>query len=221
VALILLVEDDTALSQLVADYLSGAGFDVVQAYRGDVVEEVVRQREPDLVVLDLMLPGLDGLAVCKVLRGFSSVPILMLTALGDEVDEIVGLEVGADDYLGKPVRPRLLLARVRSLLRRSAESGTTSLILGPLVLEPHRRRILLEGVPLDLPDAEYDLLGYLMDRVGLVVDRDTLYKDLRGVSWDGVDRSIDLRVSRLRAKLGAHSHLLKSVRGRGYLLVRL
>ncbi|HNZ04638.1 MAG TPA: response regulator transcription factor, partial [Myxococcota bacterium] len=156
-------------------------------------------------------------------------PIMMLTALSDEVDEVVGLEVGADDYLAKPVRPRLLLARIHNLLRRMNADGEDRAITGErvitiedLVIDPGSRSVRLGSREIDLTTAEFDLLYYLAERVGQVIDRNDIYRDLRGMEWDGLDRSIDLRVARLRRKIGddaRHPRRIKSVRGSGYLLV--
>lgn len=222
-AKLVLVEDDPELAGLVREFLEGAGFCVTVEGRGDRAVEVVRAAEPDLVILDVMLPGKSGIEVCRELRRSSQVAILMLTALGDDVDQIVGLEVGADDYLVKPLRPRLLLARVRALLRRSLAGPRTSeqrrsLRTGPLAIELSARRVLVAGEEVVLTTAEFDLLALLAERCGEVVSRDELYQQLRGLPYDGIDRSIDLRVSRVRAKLGAAAELLKSVRSVGYLL---
>jgi len=153
----------------------------------------------------------------------------MLTALSDEVDEVVGLEVGADDYIAKPVRPRLLLARIQNLLRRMNVAGEDKAVLAEriitiddLTIDPRRRTVDLAGAELDLTTAEFDLLYYLAERVGQIIERDDIYRDLRGIEWDGLDRSIDLRVARLRRKIGddaRHPRRIKSVRGSGYLMV--
>lgn len=222
-AKLVLVEDDAELAGLVREFLQGAGFVVTVEGRGDRAVEVVRAADPDLVILDVMLPGQSGIEVCRELRRSSQVAILMLTALGDDVDQIVGLEVGADDYLVKPLRPRLLLARVRALLRRSLAGPGGSeprrfLRTGPLAIELTARRVLVAGEEIPLTTAEFDLLALLACRCGEVVSRDELYQELRGLPYDGIDRSIDLRVSRVRAKLGAAAELLKSVRSVGYLL---
>lgn len=224
---ILLVEDDLKLAALVREFLEGAGFRVDIEPRGDMAAQRIVDENPDMVVLDLMLPGLDGLSVCRQVRPRYRNPILMLTALGDEVDEVVGLEVGADDYLVKPVRPRLLLARIHSLLRRVGVGGGDDggdvqvLRVDDLVLDGARRSVTRDEVEVDLTTTEFDLLWYLAARAGQVVTRESLYVDLRGVEWDGMDRSIDIAVARLRRKLGddgKHPQIVKSVRGAGYLL---
>ncbi|MDX9721254.1 MAG: response regulator [Myxococcota bacterium] len=226
---ILVVEDDRKLAALVEEYLRENGYCVAVEERGDRAVERIVEEQPALVILDLMLPGLDGLSVCRQVRPRYAGLILMLTARGDEVDEIVGLELGADDYLAKPVRPRLLLARVQSLLRRSSHeaegrAGTESqsLALGRLHIEHSSRDVLLDGKRLHLTTAEYDLLWLLARHRGEVLTRDDIYRELRGIVYDGLDRSIDLRVTRLRRKLGDESKpntIIKSVRGVGYLLV--
>lgn len=226
---ILLVEDDLRLGALVSEFLVSKGFVVDIEVRGDLAPDRIIDENPDLVILDLMLPGLDGLSICRKVRPVYPGPIMMLTALSDEVDEVVGLEVGADDYLAKPVRPRLLLARIHNLLRRMNADGEDRAITGDrvitiedLVIDPGSRSVRLGSREIDLTTAEFDLLYYLAERVGQVIDRNDIYRDLRGMEWDGLDRSIDLRVARLRRKIGddaRHPRRIKSVRGSGYLLV--
>ncbi len=185
---ILLVEDDAEFAALVAEYLRPSGFEVVIEGRGDRALEAVRRVSPDLVILDLMLPGMDGLSVCRALRPEWSGPLLMLTAQGDTVDEIVGLELGADDYLGKPVAPRLLLARVRSLLRRSLSSETQGLVEhGPLRIDLDHRRVWMSECPVTLTTAEFDALALLAVHPGEVLSRDRFYRELRGSEYDGLD----------------------------------
>jgi DNA-binding response OmpR family regulator len=217
---ILLVEDDTTLAALVRDFLGSHGFTVSVEGRGDRAVDAVQVARPDLVLLDLMLPGLDGLEVCRRLRsaGFAGA-ILMLTARGEDLDEILGLQGGADDYLTKPVRPRVLLARVQAALRRLQPREAT-ITRGRLLLDLARRAATLDGEDLALTTAEFELLVVLARRAGEVLSRDDLSLELRGVAWDGLDRSIDLRVSRLRKRLGDEQGVwIKSVRGSGYLLV--
>jgi two-component system response regulator RstA len=226
---ILLVEDDARLARLVKEYLEHSdAFDVDVEERGDRAVERIIAEQPDLVILDVMLPGLDGLSVCKQVRERFPGPILMLTALGDEVDEVVGLEIGADDYVAKPASPRKVLARVRSLLRRAPVGPQTSppsavIFVGDLVVDPGRRAALLADRELELTTAEFDLLHLLVRHVGETLEREAIYRQLRGIEWDGLDRSIDLRVLRLRKKLGDDANnprFIKSVRGVGYLLAR-
>lgn len=221
---ILLVEDDKKLSSLVKEYLEQQGLDVTVEGRGDTANALIDELNPDLVILDIMLPGMDGLTVCRNARATYHGPIIMLTARGDDLDEVVGLEVGADDYMKKPASPRVLLARIRTLLRRvhaPPETGPAKrLELGPLVIDSGSRSVTMSGREVDLTTAEFDLLRLLADNAGEPISRDQIYQDLRGIDHDGLDRSIDLRVSRLRTKLGDEGPgLIKSVRGVGYQLV--
>ncbi|MCH7343094.1 response regulator [Pelomonas sp. CA6] len=227
-ARLLLVEDDLKLATLIAGYLAQHGFEVLQEARGDRALERFRRESPDLVVLDLMLPGLDGLAVCRELRRHNAaVPLLMLTARDALADQVLGLEAGADDYVLKPVEPLLLLARLRALLRRpvAAAAGAPAplrVLGGALRLCAARREAELDGQALALSTQEFEMLWALGRRAGQVVSRDDLLQAVRGLDFDGLDRSVDLCISRLRRKLGdcARSPVrIKTVWGRGYLLL--
>ena len=222
---VLLVEDDAELASMVADYLSGNGFEVTIEVRGDTAVQRIETSAFDALVLDIGLPGVDGITICRTVRNRFSGPILMLTARGDEIDEVVALEVGADDYMTKPVRPRALLARLRMHLRRADErspAATVSKIeVEELKINAASRTVQLDGHDVSLTTAEFDLLWLLAERAGTVVPRDDIYQQLLGVRYDGIDRSIDLRVSRLRKKIGddpTHPQRIKSVRGVGYIL---
>lgn len=218
-ARVLLVEDDPALVGLIGDFLRGHGYDVDVQTRGDEAVGRILETSPDLVLLDLMLPGLDGMEVCRRVRAQGhGGAIVMLTARDDSLDEILGLEFGADDYLTKPVRPRVLLAHVQAVLRR-LQPSSRRITRGALELDTASRRVTLRDEPVDLTTAEFELLAELAVHAGEVRSRDELSMALRGCLWDGVDRAIDLRVSRLRRKLGDDGTILKSVRGSGYLLV--
>lgn len=219
---VLLVEDDRTLAELVADFLRQHGFDVAHEGRGDRAAERIERDPPAVVVLDVMLPGLDGLSVCRRVRPSYRGSILLLTARGEEIDEVLGLELGADDYIPKPVRPRVLLARIQALLRRHAPKAPSRRIsAGRVVIDAGERKVLVDGVVVELSTAEFELLWVLAERAGVVVERDELYRLVRGIDWDGLDRSVDLRVSRLRKKLGDEEkphRVIKSVRGTGYQL---
>ena len=223
-ARILVVDDDPALRDLLHAYLTDTGFVVDLADGGDEMRRVMERSMPDAIVLDLMLPGLDGLALTRELRTRSSVPILMLSARGEEIDRVVGLEVGADDYLAKPFSPRELLARLRALLRRAhatelasppAEEG-----FGGYRLDRAARRLLAGDLDLGLSGAEYDLLLAFIERPGRVLSRDLLLDLLKGYERDPFDRTVDIRVARLRRKIEpdpAHPVYIRTVRGAGYL----
>jgi two-component system OmpR family response regulator len=218
---VMLVEDDARLAELVTEYLSGYEFAVDLVTRGDTALERFKQTTPDLVVLDLMLPGLDGMVVCRRIRETSEVPILILTAREDSYDEVSGLEQGADDFVNKPVQPRVLLARLRALLRRTqAKAGgdTRTLEFGALSIATGDRTVTWRGQPCVLSNTEYKLLLVLAEAAGRVLSRDELLKKMRGIEFDGLDRSIDNCISKLRRKFDdASSEKIKTVWGEGYL----
>ncbi len=225
---IMIVEDDERLASLTRDYLESNGMTVSLVADGDEAIRRIRSEQPDLVVLDMMLPGADGLTVCRQVRpGFSN-PILMLTARTDDMDQVLSLEMGADDYVPKPIKPRVLLARVRALLRRS-EADTTRddqsrrLEFDELVIDDAARQVTLRGQSVELTSAEYDLLWLLASNAGTVLSREAIFEQLRGIQYDGQDRSIDVRISRIRPKIGDdpdRPRRIKTVRARGYLFVR-
>ncbi|WP_416311352.1 response regulator [Pseudomonas sp. W03] len=227
-ARILIVEDDQRLAELTQDYLESNGLAVSIESNGAAAVERVLAERPDLVVLDLMLPGEDGLSICKRLRPDYDGPILMLTARTDDMDQVQGLEMGADDYVCKPVRPRLLLARIRALLRRSEPveaapvSGGKRLTFGKLVIDNSMREAWLDEQTIELTSAEFDLLWLLASNAGRILSREEIFNLLRGIEYDGQDRSIDVRISRIRPKIGddpMHPRLIKTVRSKGYLFV--
>jgi len=217
---LLLVEDDERLATLTAEYLTQAGFEVAVEGRGDRAVERIQSENPDLVVLDLMLPGEDGLSICRRIRPLWSGPILMLTARGDEIDQVLGLEMGADDYVAKPVSPRLLLARIQALLRRPREATEPErVVVGSLVVDRAARETRIDDVILEMTSSEFDLLWLLASNAGKPLSREDLVRALRGIDYDGIDRSMDVRVSQLRRKLAQdprHRDRIKTVRGTGY-----
>jgi DNA-binding response OmpR family regulator len=225
---ILLIEDDARLAELTATYLEQNGLRVATEARGDrAVERFTRER-PRLVLLDLLLPGKDGLSICREIRRVNEVPILILTAKDTDIDHVIGLEAGADDYVMKPVDPMVLLARVRALLRRAERAGGApgerkpDLLLGALRISETSREVWLQGSPVTLTTQEFELLSLLAHRAGELVSRDEVFRSMRGIDYDGLDRSIDGRVSKLRRKLGddaAAPTRIKTVWGKGYLLV--
>jgi two-component system, OmpR family, response regulator len=220
----LLVEDDTRLAELTREYLGGHGVAVEVVSDGRRgLQEALRGRW-DVVLLDLMLPSLGGLEVCRELRARSDVPIIVLTARGEEADRVMGLETGADDYLAKPFSPRELLARIRAVTRRA--KGRAGPLLKPvkvgaLIIDPSARSVTLRGKAIDLTAYEFALLQALAERAGRVLTRDQLMEFARGSAEESFDRSVDVHVSRLRHKLGddpKRPRLLKTVRGAGYVL---
>jgi DNA-binding response OmpR family regulator len=200
---ILVVDDEPKLVRVVREYLEHDGYRVVSAGDGREALERFRQERPDLVVLDLMLPELDGLEVCRRIRQESRVPIIMLTARAEEVDELIGLELGADDYVTKPFSPRALLARARSVLRRAApaEDSEVPLTLGSLRIDPSRHEAAWEGAPLVLTPTEFRLLSALAHRPGRVFGRLELLERIQGEAYAGYERTVDAHVKNLRKKL--------------------
>ncbi|MGI9287118.1 MAG: winged helix-turn-helix domain-containing protein [Pseudomonadales bacterium] len=221
---VLLVEDDQRLADLTAAYLEQNGFSVIIEQRGDRVFERFQQMQVRLVILDLMLPGLDGMAVCKQLRTIFSGPILILTAKSTDIDQVIGLESGADDYVVKPAEPMVLLARVRALLRRheAAPQAHQSVVsLGDLTISEPKQEVTIKDQRIELTTQEFDLLWILANQAGTIFSRDELFRLTRGIDYDGLDRSIDVRISRLRRKLGddpQNPYRIKTVWGKGYLL---
>jgi DNA-binding response OmpR family regulator len=223
---ILIIDDDQELNDLLTRYLAKFDFEVISASHPSVGLELFRKQSPNLIVLDVMLPGKNGFEVCKEIRQEAKVPIIMLTARGDLSDRIVGLELGADDYMPKPYEPRELVARIQSVLRRVDYSAAAPpgkiLKSNELVVNMDRASVFLAGEDLDLTTTEYEILCLLMLHRGVTLSRDQILDQLRGVEWDNVDRTIDVLVSRLRHKLKddpKHPKYLKTVWGSGYRFV--
>lgn len=228
---ILIIDDDVELCDLLKEYLGPEGFDIETIHSSDAGLNLVFSGEFSLVVLDVMLPGLNGFEVLRRIREGSRIPVIMLTARGDDVDRIVGLEMGADDYLAKPFNPRELVARIRAVQRRTetfagqsqsrdVESAPFLLHDGDIVLEPSNRRVTVGSVDLQLTSVEFSLLHKFLLNKGRVISRDELAETVLGRQLSAFDRSIDVHVSSLRKKLGTGNHnqeRIKSVRGVGYL----
>lgn len=228
---ILVVEDDRSLAEWVCEYLIDQGFLVTLATRGDEAIHLIKTDQPDLVILDVMLPTANGFEVCKSVRPIYKGPILILTACSEETDEVMGLELGADDFLTKPVRPRVLLARVTALFRREAfrreelrrdgsQNNGNVLQFGALTINRNSQTTSIDSEPVPLSSNEFDMLWFLASNAGTILDRDALVRQLRGIEYDGFDRSIDIGISRLRRKLqdnAQHPFRIKTVRGKGYL----
>ena len=222
---ILIIDDDVALCELVTEYLEPLGFEIETVHRGDTGVERALSGHHALIVLDVMLPGLNGFEVLRRIRAESKIPVLMLTARGDDVDRIVGLEIGADDYLPKPFNPRELTARIRAILRRSLEkpaAGTVTkkLSVGDVELDSGTRTVQRAKENVELTAVEFDLLEKLLRAAGSIVTREELSKDVLGRSSSPFDRSIDMHISNLRKKLGHQfgpGERIKTVRGVGYI----
>lgn len=221
---ILIIDDDVALCELVTEYLEPLGFKVDSVHRGDAGADQALAGKYSIVILDVMLPGLNGFEVLRSIRGQSKLPVLMLTARGDDVDRIVGLEIGADDYLPKPFNPRELVARIRAILRRTGDTSSSAtarpLIVGDIELDPGTRVIRRAGKIIPLTAVEFDLLEKLLRGAGRILSREDLSKDVLGRNTSPFDRSIDMHISNLRKKLGHQVgavERIKTVRGVGYI----
>jgi len=222
-ARILIVDDDEKLIALLVEYLGGFGFTVKAASHPADGLRMLRTESPDLLVLDVMLPEIDGFALCRKVRETSGLPIIMLTARGDVTDRVVGLEMGADDYLPKPFEPRELVARIQAVLRRGDRTdGAERLKVGNLVIDGASRSARLSAAELELTTAEFDLLSLLVRHRGRVLSRDRIMAETRGVDWETFDRAVDVLISRLRQKLGddpKSPNYIRTVRGAGYCFI--
>jgi DNA-binding response OmpR family regulator len=220
---ILIIDDDAKLNQLLKDFLKDFGFDVVAATHPAKGLKKLKQASPDLVILDIMLPEMDGFEVCRAIRQTSNIPIIMLTARGEVTDKVVGLELGADDYLAKPFEPRELVARIQSVLRRSQHlSDNQTLTFDRLTIDLDKRIALLDGNPLDLTTNEFAALALLAGNAGKVLNRDQILQELRGMDCDAFNRSVDIAVSRLRQKLKDNPkspEFIRTVWGSGYVFI--
>jgi len=221
---LLLVEDDTRLATMVATYLEEAGFRTTRAATGASAMQLVSSESFDAIILDLMLPDADGLDLCRSIRTRSEIPMLMLTARGDPLDRVIGLEIGADDYLPKPFEPRELVARLRAILRRGrARADTQVLRFGRLEIDKNAREVRVDGDRRTLTGHQFDLLVTLAERAGRVLTREALMDLTRGESLEDFDRSIDVHISRLRAAIEddpKHPRRILTLRGAGYVFAR-
>lgn len=216
---ILLIDDDERLGELLGEYFLRFDLELATALRPSAGLALLAGQPFDLVILDIMLPEMDGFEVCRTIRRDSDIPIIMLTARGEVTDRVVGLEIGADDYLPKPFEPRELVARIQNIFKRMNAGQSGSLLhSGALQVDPARRRASLAGADLDLSTMEFDLLALLAAHPGRVFSRDDILAGLKGMEADVFSRSVDILVSRLRQKLGDPA-LIKTVRGKGYVLV--
>jgi len=216
---VLIIDDDERLNALLTEYLERFNFSVTTAVHPDAGLRALKSAQPDILILDVMLPGMDGFAVCRKVRETSRIPIIMLTARGDVMDRVVGLELGADDYLPKPFEPRELVARMQAVLRRGTANEAEMVRAGALEMNWTTRSAKLGGNDLELTGAEFELLGLLVRNRGRVLSRDRIMDETKGVDWDAYDRSIDVLVSRLRQKLRDDAKkpvFIRTIRGSGY-----
>jgi DNA-binding response OmpR family regulator len=218
---ILLVEDDKILAGLTAEFLRAEGFTVDVVHRGDEAVAAVHRLQPKLIILDVMLPGLDGFTICKQIRSSFTGLVMMMTALEENAEQLTGFDVGADDYVVKPIDPQLLAARVRAMLRRQPRSARISLANGQFILDTQAQQAFLNGSILPLSTAESELLTIFCRHAGAVLGRDALLQNLRRLDYDGLNRSIDMRVSRLRKKLQNMGCpvAIQTVTAQGYILL--
>ncbi|OQX95516.1 DNA-binding response regulator [candidate division KSB1 bacterium 4572_119] len=217
---ILVIDDDEKLNKLLKDYLTKFGFKVTTVIHPDDGLELLEKELPDIIILDIMLPDKDGFEVCKEIRKTHSVPILMLTARGEVTDRIVGLELGADDYLPKPFEPRELAARIQSILRRSKDILKRDRIkIGTLIIDLNKQTVKLSDKPIELTTMEFEMLSVFVKNPGRVLNRDRIMHKTHDVDWEAFNRTVDVLVSRLRQKLGddpKNPSLIKTVWGKGY-----
>lgn len=223
---ILLVEDDIELAELIQDYLNNYEFQVELIHNGTIAVEQIIEQQPDLVILDLMLPGKDGISICKEVREQFDNIIVMLTASNESVDHVLGLEIGADEFIRKPVEPRILLAHLRALLRRQEKVAQGQRVekyqVGQVELFENDRLVKVAGQKIELLQNEYELLHLMFSHVGQIITRDQIFRHLKGIEYDGMSRFSDILVSQLRNKLavdGISGNHIKTVRNKGYLLV--
>ena len=220
---ILIIDDDEKLNQLLTDYLGKMGFTVLTATLPSTGFEKLKGENPDLVILDVMLPEMDGFEVCRSIRQASSTPVIMLTARGEVMDRIVGLEIGADDYLPKPFEPRELVARIQAILRRiQVKSKSEIKTIGALSIDFHKYEVRVDEKLVRLTLNEFECLVLLVKNNGKTLNRDQIIEELRGIEWDAFNRSVDITMSRLRQKLGddpKNPRFIKTIWGTGYLFI--
>lgn len=225
---ILIVDDDIEITDLLSTYLSQNGFQVSTAHHGEEMSAILQTEQINLIVLDIMMPGEDGFSLCKSLRVKSTIPVIMLTASSEETDRIIGLELGADDYMNKPFNPRELLARIKAVLRRTDDKNSDvvksqKVRFSDWTLDLLQRKLISSsGEECALSGADFDLLHLFIQQPAQVISREALFKQIKGRALNPYDRSIDVQISRLRQKLelnSEHKQLIKTVRGQGYILI--
>ena len=218
---ILIIDDDVQLTELLIEFLGSYKYDIVAKHTPEEGLDYLEKKEANVIILDIMLPGMDGFQVLRQIRKNLSIPVIMLTARGEVTDRIVGLELGADDYLPKPFEPRELLARIQSILRRTHSSAAIveNVHFKGLNIDKNKQEVLLDKKPISLSTTEYEALLLFIENSGETLDREFLVENLRGISWQSYDRSVDVLVSRLRGKLGEtpnKTRFIKTIHGVGY-----
>ena len=211
---ILITDDELRIRKLVADFLLHEGYTVLEAENGRIALEILEKEKVDLVILDVMMPEQDGLSVCREIRKKSSIPVIMLTAKSEEIDQLFAFELGADEYVTKPFSPKILTARVNALLRRLETE--TPLNANGLVIDTESRQVSIDAQPLELSPKEYDLLAYLIDNKGKALSRQQILNQVWNYDYFGDLRTVDTHINRLRTKLGEKSSLVQTIRGYGY-----
>lgn len=220
---LLIVEDDLRIAKLVSRFLLAEGFDVEHVVDGGEATAAILNSAPDLVILDMMLPNKDGIEICSEVRREYTNPILMLTAHDDDLNHVLALNSGIDDYLSKPIKPDILLARINALLRRSASICSSSIQIQDLAIDHAKRTVARNGRNIELTDSDFELLWVLAKNAGSILNRDQIFNQVMDVEFNGSDRSIDMRISKLRKKLEDDAQpyqYIKTIRGRGYVFIK-
>lgn len=215
---ILVVDDESRMRKLVSDFLTKAGFDVVEAGDGmEAVDKFFADKTISLIILDVMMPKMDGWEVCREIRQYSKIPIIMLTARSDERDELQGFELGGDEYISKPFSPKILVARVEAILRRSVQTANTDVIEeGGIRIDRSAHIVSIDGAPVELSFKEFELLTYFLENKGIALSRENILNNVWNYDYFGDARTIDTHVKKLRAKLGEKGDLIKTIWGMGY-----
>lgn len=214
---ILVVDDEARMRKLVKDFLSIKGFEVVEAADGEeAVDIFFKHKEIELIILDVMMPKMDGWQVCRTIRQYSQVPIIMLTARGEERDELQGFDLGVDEYIAKPFSPKILVARVEAILRRSNASATESMDVGGICIDKAAHQVTIDGKPIDLSYKEFELLTYFIENKGIALSREKILNNVWNYDYFGDARTIDTHVKKLRSKMGEKGDYIKTIWGMGY-----
>ena len=219
---VLIVDDESRMRKLVRDYLNKAGFEALEAEDGEAALELFfREKDIALLILDVMMPKVDGWQVCREIREFSKVPIIMLTARTDEQDELLGFQLGVDEYISKPFSPKILVARVEAILRRTSKlAKEETLVCGAIKLDKMAHQCYIQGEPIELSFKEYELLAYFMENQGVALSRETILNHVWNYDYYGEPRTIDTHVKKLRSKMGSAGDQIITIRGMGYKLVQ-